>query len=185
MTDEHLLAAAQNGDRAALEALLSVHRQGVFRYGLRVCPTTEDAEDAVQHTLWSAARYIGAFRRTSAFSTWLFAIVRNQCLRILGRDRFYADLDEVIPSLADPTPLADHEIARREVQTALAGALVRLDPIHREVLLLRDVQGLSAPEAASVLGIGIAALKSRLHRARAELREVLHADGPSLLVAVV
>jgi RNA polymerase sigma-70 factor (ECF subfamily) len=165
-----LLEAAQRGDRSALDGLLRAHRPRIFQYGLRVCRTSEDAEDAVQETLWSAARSIRSFRRAASISTWLFTIVRNHCLRRLGRQRFYADLDLVAPRVADLAPGAEDEAIARETQRILAEALARLEPQHREVLLLRDVEGLTAPEAASSLGITVSALKSRLHRAREELR---------------
>jgi RNA polymerase sigma-70 factor (ECF subfamily) len=176
--DDGLLDAAQAGDRAALDALLRLHRERVFRYGLRVCPTTEDAEDAVQQTLWSAARSIGGFRRASSIASWLFVIVRNHCLRMLGREPIYADLDQLAPQLVDPAPGPEEESARREVEALLSGALARLEPAHREIVLLRDVRGLTAPEVGAALGIGIAAVKSRLHRARTELRRhVLESAG--------
>lgn len=174
---DHLLAAAQAGDRAALDALLAKHRQRVFRYGLRVCRSTEDAEDAVQETLWSAARSIRSFRRAAAVSTWLFVIVRNYCLRLLGKEHFYADLDQVAPHLADVRPGPDDDMANKEVRAILVDALSRLEPLHREVILLRDVEGLTAPEAAHSLGIGVPALKSRLFRAREELRGHVHGGG--------
>lgn len=174
--NEPLLIAAQAGDRRALDALLALHRERVFRYGLRVCRTTEDAEDAVQQTLWAASRAIGGFRGASSVSTWLFAIVRRECLR-LDKDPFYADLDEVAPALADPARGPEEAATRREVAGILADGLSRLSPAEREVLLLRDVQGLTAPEAAQRLGIGVHALKSRLHRARAALRAAVH-DAP-------
>ena len=168
---ERLLDAAQRGDRFALEALLTRHRATVFRYGLRYCRSTEDAEDAVQETLWAAARAIGSFRRAAAITTWLFTIVRNRCHRLLGRhDHADADLADLLPQLPDPRPSAEEEATTRQVQQILAAALARLDPNHREVLLLRDVQGLTAPEAAEQLGLSVQALKSRLHRARAQLR---------------
>src|SRR3954451_23518833 len=139
---ERLLEAAQRGDRAALEALLGHHRKTVFRYGLRHCASTEDAEDAVQETLWAAARAIASFRRAAAITTWLFTIVRNQCRRLhrhAGPD--LADLLPTVPSLED-------EVGARQIQQTLAAALARLAPNHREVILLRDVEGLTAPEAA-------------------------------------
>ncbi|MFN7970916.1 MAG: RNA polymerase sigma factor [Acidobacteriota bacterium] len=169
-TTDRLLDAAQQGDREALDALLDMHRDRVFRYGLRVCRSTEDAEDAVQETLWSAARSIRSFRRASSVSTWLFTIVRNYCLRLMGREPFYVDLDQAAPRLAETDGAVDDPAVRREVQDLLARALARLEPAHRAVILLRDVEGLTAPEAASALGITVAALKSRLHRARDELR---------------
>jgi RNA polymerase sigma-70 factor (ECF subfamily) len=174
MTDDALLAAAQAGDRAALERLLLVHRHGVCRYGLKVCRTTEDAEDAVQETLWAATRAIRVFRGgPGALASWLFTIVRRECFRLFERwqleHRADADADQVDP--LDIATSIDDEVAARRRGELLAAALAELDPLHREAILLRDVRGLSAPEAATQLGISVDALKSRLHRARAKLRE--------------
>lgn len=172
-TDPALLVAAQHGDSAALEALLAAHRQIVFRYGLRYCRTTEDAEDAVQETLWAAARSIGKFRRAAAITTWLLAIVRNTCHRLVRQHRGEEDLADVLPTLPDPRGLIEDQVAAEQVERILANAIAHLDANHREVILLRDVEGLTAPEAASHLAISIGALKSRLHRARSELRTSL------------
>jgi RNA polymerase sigma-70 factor, ECF subfamily len=167
---ERLLNAAQRGDRSALEALLSQHRKTVFRYGLRYCGSTEDTEDAVQETLWAAAKAIGSFRRASAVTTWLFTIVRNKCHRMPFHKHTGPDLADVLPHVPDAAPSAEDEVATRQVQRILAAALARLEPSHREVILLRDVEGLTAPEAADQLGLSVQALKSRLHRAREQLR---------------
>jgi RNA polymerase sigma-70 factor (ECF subfamily) len=167
------LAAAQAGDLAALDRLITVHRQGVYRFGLHVCRTTEDAEDAVQETLWAATRAIRTFRGTaSSIASWLFTIVRRECLRLLeGHRKAPRALDDntrdVLAEVVDP----EDAVALRQRIELLAGALADLDPLHREVVLLRDIQELSAPEAATRLGISIDALKSRLHRARVNLRD--------------
>jgi len=169
--DTVLLSAAQRGDPAALEALLNTaHREVVFRYGLRYCRTTEDAEDAVQETLWAAARSIRKFRRTAAVTTWLFAIVRNTCHRFSRQHRGEEDLADVLPTLANPRDLVEDQVATQQVEAILAAAISKLDADHREVILLRDVEGFTAPEAAVRLSISVRALKSRLHRARLELR---------------
>jgi RNA polymerase sigma-70 factor (ECF subfamily) len=166
------LAAAQAGDVAALDRLIAAHRQGVYRYGLHVCRTTEDAEDAVQETLWAATRALRTFRGTAtSIASWLFTIVRRECLRLLeghrkapqAPDGSHERLVEVI----DP----EDAIALRQRIELLADALADLDPLQREVVLLRDIQELSAPEAAERLGISIDALKSRLHRARVNFRD--------------
>jgi RNA polymerase sigma-70 factor (ECF subfamily) len=167
---ERLLSAAQGGDRTALEALLALHRKTVFRYGLRYCASTEDAEDAVQETLWAAARAIGNFRRAAAVTTWLFTIVRNKCHRLLFHKHSDADLADLLPHVPDPRRSVEEDVATREIQQILADALARLEASHREVILLRDVEGLTAPEAAERLGLTVQALKSRLHRAREQLR---------------
>jgi RNA polymerase sigma-70 factor (ECF subfamily) len=166
---EGLLAAAQGGDPRALEQILAAHRETVFRYGLRYCRSTENTEDAVQETLWAAARSIGGFRGAAAITTWLFTIVRNKCHRLLWSHRHdELDLADALPPDLAPSP--EDEAGEAEVRRILADALARLDPTHREVLLLRDVEGLTAPEAAEQLGVSVQALKSRLHRAREALR---------------
>ena len=170
-TQDALLVAAQAGDAAALNRLLTLHRHGVYRFGLKVCPTTEDTEDAVQQTLWAATRAIKAFRGSaSSIASWLFTIVRRECVRLFeaGRKAPYCDLaiDKSLADRRDPETLA----MLRQRTAALAAALSDLDPLHREVILLRDIQELSAPAAAARLGISVDALKSRLHRARAQLR---------------
>ena len=175
-----VLAAAQAGDAAALNRLVADHRQGVYRYGLHVCRTTEDAEDAVQETLWAATRAIRTFRGTaSAITSWLFTIVRRECYRLIDRHReapvpLGAVEEEVSARVPDP----EASLAGRRRAELLATALRDLDPIHREVVLLRDIEELSAPEAAARLGISVDALKSRLHRARVKLRDhvLAHAE---------
>lgn len=168
---ESLLEAAQAGDLAALNELVAMHRRGVYRFGLQVCRTTEDAEDAVQETLWAATRAIKTFRGTAtSLASWLFTIVRRECLRLIERRRRApAGLEEedFADDAADPedTLLAQHRGA------LLAAALAALEPQYREVILLRDIRELGAPEAAAELGISVDALKSRLHRARVSLRE--------------
>jgi RNA polymerase sigma-70 factor, ECF subfamily len=171
---EAVLEAARAGDRAALDRLVVAHRNGVYRYGLQVCRTTEDAEDAVQETLWAATRAIKTFRGTAtSIASWLFTIVRRECLRLLEDHRHDpVALDEELnakPGDDDPERLLE---AQRRAEL-LAGALADLDPLHREVILLRDIQELTAPEAAARLGISIDALKSRLHRARVSLRDIV------------
>ena len=163
------LTAAQAGDLAALDRLITAHRQGVYRYGLHVCRTTEDAEDAVQETLWAATRALRTFRGTaSSIASWLFTIVRRECLRLLeGHRKSPGGAEDAVDEVVDP----EDAIALRQRVELLAGALADLDPFHRQVVLLRDIQELSAPEAAEQLGISIDALKSRLHRARVNLRD--------------
>jgi RNA polymerase sigma-70 factor (ECF subfamily) len=172
-TSDSLLAAAQAGDVKALNELIGTHRQGVYRFGLQVCRTTEDAEDAVQEALWAATRAIRTFRGTaSSIASWLFTIVRRECLRLIdGHRRRPSGLDGGEDEL--PSDFIDPEdaIAVRRRTELLAEALAGLDSLHREVVLLRDIQEMSAPEAAALLGISVDALKSRLHRARVNLRD--------------
>ena len=167
--DTELLDRAQAGDPVALDQLLARHRKTVFRYGLRVCRSTEDAEDAVQETLWPATRFIRTFPRSAALTTWLFTIVRNKRHRLLRDAHPHEDLADLFPEMTERSSV-EEQVAAREIQRILANALSRLEPGHREVILLRDVEGFTAPEAADRLGLTVQALKSRLHRARAQLR---------------
>lgn len=82
------LAAARAGELAALSQLLRAHQHGVYRYGLQVCRTTEDAEDALQETLWAATRAINTFRGSaSSIVSWMFTIIRRECFRLIDRHR--------------------------------------------------------------------------------------------------
>lgn len=170
---DELLAAAQAGDPVALGQIVRVHRQGVYRYGIQVCRTTEDAEDAVQETLWAATRAIQTFRGTaSSIASWLFTIVRRECLRLIeGHQRSPGDLGGLEDDLPGDMANPESALLERRRNELLAAALAELDPLHREVILLRDIQEFSAPEAAARLGISIDALKSRLHRARVNLQD--------------
>ncbi len=171
--EEALLAAARAGEMAALNQLLRVHRHGVYRYGLQVCRTTEDAEDALQETLWAAARALKTFRGSaSSILSWMFTIIRRECFRLIERGR----RDPIaLGALADVASADGCEgggaFAIQHRADLLARALQSLDPAEREVVLLRDIEQFSAPEAAARLGISVQALKSRLHRARVNLRE--------------
>src|SRR5262249_8180352 len=127
---------------------------------------------AVQETLWAATRAIRTFRGTAtSIASWMFTIVRRECLRLLERHRRTTTLDDseddLLVEVVDPSNVL---AVRRRVEL-LAAALADLEPLQRDVIFLRDIQELPAPEAAQQLGISVDALKSRLHRARVNLRE--------------
>lgn len=166
------LHAARAGDAAALGRLLRAHQHGVYRYGLQVCRTTEDAEDALQETLWAATRAITTFRgAASSIASWMFTIIRRECYRLLDRPGAPLASEPAAPDPIATGMSPDDLLAERRRSELLADALGALEPMHREVILLRDIEGLSAPEAAARLGISVQALKSRLHRARVSLRD--------------
>jgi RNA polymerase sigma-70 factor (ECF subfamily) len=176
--DDDLLAAARQGDAESLEALILRHQARVFRFGLKMCGDEEDARDVVQETLLAMARSFRDFRGDSSFSTWLYTIARSFCIKKRRRGKF-APAHEVsldgpdgqqLQGLRDPTPSPEQAASGREIGAALSAAIDSLDPGQREVLLLRDVEGLSAPEVGTVLGLSVDAVKSRLHRARLAVR---------------
>jgi RNA polymerase sigma-70 factor (ECF subfamily) len=180
-TDADLLTAARRGDAAALEALLVRYQPHLYRFGLRMCGNEEDAGDVAQESLISMARSLGDFRGESSVSSWLYTIARRFCLKKRRRSKFAPVREEALDApgvdaaqrLADPAPSPEQTATNRELERALTRAIDGLEPAQREVLVLRDVEGLSAPEVAKVLGISVDAVKSRLHRARVAVRQAL------------
>jgi RNA polymerase sigma-70 factor (ECF subfamily) len=127
------------------------------------------------------ARGVRDFRGASSLSTWLYTIARSHCIKKRRRSKFAPapteerslDTDAAMEAaqLAAPARHPEEALAGKEIEDALEQAIASLDPTYREVLLLRDAEGLTAPEVAEVLGIGVPAVKSRLHRARLAVRE--------------
>jgi RNA polymerase sigma-70 factor (ECF subfamily) len=180
-TDDELLTAARAGDRAALEALLVRYQPRLYRFGLRMCGNVEDAGDVTQESLISMARSLAAFRGDSSVSSWLYTIARRFCIKKRRRGKFVPARQESLDApggdavrrLTDPAPNPEQTAASRELDAALARAIDALEPSQREVLLLRDVEGFTAPEVARTIGISVDAVKSRLHRARVAVRQQL------------
>jgi RNA polymerase sigma-70 factor (ECF subfamily) len=180
-TDDQLLASARQGDAAALEALLVRYQPHLYRFGLRMCGNVDDAGDVAQESLVSMARSLRDFRGDSSVSSWLYTIARRFCIKKRRRSKFAParedSLDapgtDAVHRLADPAPNPEQSAANRELAGALTRAIDALDPPQREVLVLRDVEGLSAPEVARVLGVSVEAVKSRLHRGRIAVRQDL------------
>jgi len=180
-SDQALLEAVRAGDRRALEELIERHESGVFRFGLKMCRQEEDAKDVLQETLLAAARYLPSFRGASSVTTWLYGIARSFCIKKRRTSRFAPQQLESLEGLqargdaaaevADSRRGPEELAANGQLQEVLDGAIGGLEPMYREVLLLRDVEGLSAPEVAEVMGLSVAAVKSRLHRARMVVRE--------------
>lgn len=177
-TDQALLDRARDGDADALARLIERHQARVYRFGMRMCRDPEDAKDVLQDTLVAMARGVRDFRGASSLSTWLFTIARSFCIKKRRRSKFAPteehSLDAVVPGQhdvpADASQGPEEVVARSEVEAALERAITALEPTYREVLLLRDVEGLTAPEVAEILGISVQAVKSRLHRARLAVR---------------
>jgi RNA polymerase sigma factor (sigma-70 family) len=170
--EPQLVEAARSGDSASIARLLDVCQPDLARFARRTCATSQDAEDAVQLALWQVYRRVGALRTIATFGSWLFRIIERECFRLFRREgeRRHAAPAEVLAGLEAPAVPMDLRID-------LARAIAELPPAYREVLLLRDVDELTAPEAAAELGISIEAVKSRLHRARGLVREKLLASG--------
>jgi len=177
-TDEELVRRSAAGDRGAFGALAARHEAALLRFAARACGGEREAEDAVQDGLLAAWRGAATFRGDAAARTWLFQVVVNACHRRHRRKAGRLGADEPLDAARD-VPVdetgPEERAGAREVGRALDAAIAAMGSESREVLLLRDVEGLSGEETAAVLGVGLAATKSRLHRARLELKERVEA----------
>lgn len=175
-----LVARAKSGDLDAFEALVSGYHRRLYRTLLVVCGNAEDAEDVMQTALLKAFQHLHTFEGASRFSTWLTRIAINEALQLRRRRRPTESLDETHPSALVRTgqvtrwaegPEAQYSAAER--RRLVGEAIATLPEHYRDAVVLRDMQGLTAAEAAAMLGIQVANLKTRLHRGRLMLRERL------------
>lgn len=180
--DLALVGRVLAGDRRAFEPLVRRHERRVYRVTLAVLGNTEDAEEAMQDAFVKAYRHLNQFRRESKFTTWLTRIAINEALQKKMARKEGVSLDEVResefllprrdePWRADPEKL----YGRQEMKRLVESAIQSLDAIYRQAFVLRDVEDMSAQEAAEAAGIAVAAMKSRVLRARLMVREALAA----------
>ena len=178
--DDQLVVLAQAGNNVAFTELVERHQPTCKRLALSILRDQSDAEDEVQNALWKAYEHLGQFQQDAKFSTWLSRIVVNQCLMRLRKDRRarFVYLDEGVVGedvatldLPDLMESPEDALAHAEIGAVLKTEINRIPPMLRDVFVLRDVEEMPMPDVASRLGISIAAAKSRLLRARLELRE--------------
>lgn len=185
MDEQGFIKAAQKGDAAAFNQLVRAHQVLVYRTAYRVLGDQAAAEDATQDAFISAFKHIRSFRGGS-FKAWLLRIVTNACydqLRVKQR-RPTASLDALLLEPDDPAPGIDRAAPespqewaeRRELGMLIQKSLETLPPDQRMTLVLVDIEGLSYEEAAQATGANVGTIKSRLSRARAQLRDVLLAQ---------
>lgn len=175
MNDERaLVAALQRGDPRALDAFYRAHARSVLAWAIRLGGPRLDAEDIAQDVFAVAFRRIGSFRGESRLSTWLFSITRNVIYNARRRAavRRMVALDNV-PEPASSTPLADAHVERHQRREQVQQALEQLKRNQREVLVLMDLEGRTAPEVGEMLGIPPGTVYSRLHYARKAFTKVL------------
>ena len=176
LAERSLIASARGGDVRAFSELVRRYEPTVYRYSFKLCRDREKAEETFQDTFISVYRKLGTFDGRSRFSTWLYAIVTNNCL-MRHRRRKIRDIEESLEALESPATSADgkfaHEIARWDKTPADLVLDKKLPPDYRIVFTLRDMEGKSTEETAKIAGISEEAAKSRLRRARAFLRDQL------------
>jgi len=181
--DWELVRKCKRGDPDAFGHLVRRHQRSVLSFCLRFLGNVEDAEDVAQETFVQAYRNIGRFRPRAKFSTWLFTIAKNLSLNLIrdekrGTRRMVPidDGSEGVILAADPERVPDTEAAAHETVELVRTALDRLSPEHKVVVVLRDLEGLSYREIAYVMKWRPGTVKSRLSRARANLKRVLAND---------
>ena len=182
--EARLVSAAKAGEAAAFEELVNRYERKIFRLGMNITQNREDAEDVMQEAFLKSFTNLDRFQGDSRFYTWLVRIAVNEALMKLRKRRpnqvsldeplTTDDDDSVFREIEDWGPSPEKKFAQTELNEILNSVIGELDPIFRVVFLLRDVEGVSTEETAQTLGISVAAVKSRLLRARLKLRQKLN-----------
>jgi len=175
--------ALKSGDRAEFARLVDLATPAIYRLGLKMLGSAQDAEDILQNTFLKALQSLGEFEGRSSPMTWLYRIAVNEALMLIRRRKPQVELtdepagesdDIVAPvQLTDWCCLPESEFLTAESKKALDAAIQTLPERLRAVFLLRDIEGLSIQETMEALGLSDTAVKSRLLRARLHLREQL------------
>ena len=179
--EEFSLKALRNGDKAEFARLVEAYSTPIYRLALRMLASPQEAEDVLQSTFLKAFQHLPEFEGRSSLSTWLYRIAANEALMLLRRRRPEVPLDDEpedgpgsLPlQLADWSRLPEREFLSGEAKRKVDRAIQALPEKLRVVFLLRDVEGLSIKETSEALNLSETAVKTRLLRARLNLREQL------------
>jgi RNA polymerase sigma-70 factor (ECF subfamily) len=185
-TDINLLKRARNGDRDAFAVLMDRYQRKVFGLCYGMVRNHDDAMDMVQETFVKVYKNLERFEGNSSFYTWTYRIASNVCIDFLrkqkrrraldyddgiGRDENVDDPGNLLPSKLGINPARVH--ARKELLGRIEDAMATLSPIHRQIVVLREVEGLSYQEIADTTEVSIGTVMSRLHHARKNLQNAL------------
>ena len=182
MQDELLIRRAQSGDEGAFEQLLLAHQKSVYNLCLRMAGNPDDALDLSQEAFIRAWRALGQYQFDAAFSTWLFRLTSNVCIDFLRRQKRQQHMSLTVTdddepgeefTVPDPAPGPEEQAVHNERRQAVARAMAALPEDYRAVMQLRAVEALSYEQIAEILDIKVGTVKSRLARARAQLRKIL------------
>lgn len=176
LSDNTLVKQAKVGNFNAFDELVTRYETKVYNLAYKMLGSEADAKDVLQETFISAFKALDNFKEKSSFSTWIYKIATNAALMKFRRNSSQIislnDQPSTIETIDWSENLSD-VLDREELKKVLDNAIKSLPEMYRAVFVLRDVEGLSNSEAAQVLGISLATVKSRLHRARLYLREKL------------
>ena len=182
--EAELIKSVCNGEREAFYELVRPYERMIYATAIAVLKNPADAEEVAQEAVMKAFSNLPGFRAESKFSTWLVQITYNEARMKVkkARQHLYESIDEQQQDekgdswpkdFADWRPIPSELLEQNEIRQAVQGAINSLSPEYRQVLILRDVQHLSIKETATILGISEANVKTRLHRARLQLRDSL------------
>ena len=182
MTEQELVRAAAGGDTEAFERLVRTYENKIYHLALRMCGSADEAADVAQEAFLAAWRGLPSFRGEAGFATWLYRLTSNAAIDYLRRQKkqrgdMSLDDEELGLDAVDSAPGPQETAEGSELRAAVAEGLNQLSEGHRQVLVLREVQGLSYEEIASVLEVDMGTVKSRISRARSSLRKILLENG--------
>ncbi len=178
-----LVARSRQGDAAAFSVLVRRYEGKIFRLAMNITQNREDAEDVLQEAFFKAYEHLDQFQGNSKFYTWIVRIAVNQALMKLRKrksdravsldEQIDTGEDTVVREIAAWDPDPEQQYSQEELHKILNQAVLDLAPIYRTVFTLRDIDGLSTEETAEALDLSVPAVKSRLLRARLQLRDKL------------
>jgi RNA polymerase sigma-70 factor (ECF subfamily) len=185
--DRRLIADVIAGNSAAFGELVARYQDRLFNVAYRVLDNTEDAADVVQEVFVNAYQSLRAFKGDSELFTWLYRIAFNTAISFKRRRRRVMRIDGTSddggldPEDRSLDTAPEAQLERTEDERVLAEAMAKLSPEHRTVLVLKDIDGLKYEDIAEVMGVPIGTVRSRLHRARLELKSLLDPDEVGLV----
>ena len=181
--DHRLIAASLDGDTAAFGDLVRRYQDRLYNTVYRLLDNADDAQDVVQDAFLNAYQSLDGFKGDSQFFTWLYRIAVNTAISHKRKQRLTLSINAVRNGAGRVEPLdtsdasrPGHALERAEEERRVQGALNRLSPEHRAVLVMKDMEGQKYETMAEVLQVPIGTIRSRLHRARTELRELLEEE---------
>lgn len=188
MSDEmNLVKRARSGDVAAFEQLIEDYQKRIFSIAFRMIQNQEDAADLTQEVIIKIFKNLDKFKGDAKFSTWVYRITTNTCLDELKKARrqnptysldkeIETDEGSLAGQLPDKRPTPEESAERKAVRSGVNAAIGKLGDEHRQVIVLRDIQGFSYEEIAEILNCSVGTVKSRISRARKNLKKILSQD---------
>lgn len=185
LDDHQLIQQCLRGNRAAFEELVRRYGDRLFNTVFRLLGNTEDAQDVVQEAFINAYQSLHTFRRDSQFFTWLYRIAYNTAVSHKRKHKGTVSIEASRNGESgvgiDPLDVSEHNqpgnaMQKAEEERGIQKALNQLSPEHKEVLVYKEIEELKYEEIAEILGVPVGTVRSRLHRARLELREILERD---------